>query len=376
MTMPAIGPRLRHFLIGKPLAAYAESGRDNILALRLGAALLVLLGHSVLAGRGTWPYDPIAVVYPQVRAHSVGLWIFFVVSGFLITLSYQRKPHLGRFLWARALRIWPALVLCAIGVAFVLGPLMTTVPLSEYFLPNRADSPYRYVLGSASVFEVKSRLPGLFPSGLLPFSVNASLWTIPVESTLYLCVAAAGVLRLLRAPWLLSVALLALGVVAIAWPMLTGPFPLQANLKTIVEGFFAAGAIACLLRHHVPISSGLMLLFAIAALISAPTRHALPFLWLATGYFVFWFAYVPRLPSMPHDVDLSYGTYLWGFPIQQALVARGIHDPAVLFVVTVPIVLALALLSWLLVEKPALRLKSLRFRAARPVGAPLEEAAR
>ena len=81
-------------------------------------------------------------------------------------------------------------------------------------------------------------------------------------------------------------------------------------------------------------------------------------MWLAVVYFVFWFAYVPKLPSIPFGLDLSYGTYLWAFPVQQAIVASGhASTPLALFAIATPIVLAIAVASWLCVERPALRLK-------------------
>lgn len=178
---------------------------------------------------------------------------------------------------------------------------------------------------------------------------------------MYLWVGGAGALRLLRLPWLTSIAIATLCSVVILWPMTRGEAP---ALALMVKGFFAAGAIACLLRKHIRISTGILLALVAVALLASRTVHAAPFSWLMVTYFVFWFAYVPRLPAMPYRMDLSYGIYIWAWPIQQSVVTvAGVHEPLAVFAIVMPIILAVAALSWFCIEKPALRLKDWRWRA-------------
>ena len=368
------GTWLRRFFVGRTLGECLDSRRDNILYLRLIAASAVVFGHCGVGGRSQVPYDFVHALLPGTYLHVLGLIMFFVISGFLVSSSYARHPDLGRFLWARALRLWPALVVCAIGVAFVLGPLLTTWPLADYLSPARDTGPYDYVWHSVTLFGVRDTIAGLFDTNPVWKIANGPLWTIPVEATMYLWVAGAGLLRLYRVPWLTSIAIAAVFSVLILWPMMTGPF-VTLNTKLSVQGFFGAGAIAYLLRRHIPISTGLMIVIALACILARHSIHTTPFIWLAIAYFVFWFSYVPRLPAIPRGLDLSYGTYLWGCPIQQSIVhAWHVQDPIVLFVVTMAIVLPIAAASWLLIEKPALAMKdaapwSLPQMRARPVGA-------
>lgn len=362
--IPVSGERLRNFLLGRSLAeCVVSNSRDNIHWLRLIAALLVVLGHCNLGGSGVWPYDVLRPIFPTVAEHVVGLMMFFVTSGFLITLSFIRRPDPLRFLRARALRLCPALIACVVAWAFVLGPVLSHLPLREYFAFGQPNSPYLYVLNDATLFRIQNVLPGLFTRNPLAGQVNTPLWSIPVEAMMYLWVLGAGVLRLLRLPWLTSLAIAALFSVLILSPMSDGQFYYMNNLTLTVQGFFGAGAIACLLRNHIRISTGLMLLLAIAALLASHTTHAIPFEWLMVTYFVFWFAYVPRLPSMPYGMDLSYGTYIWAWPIQQSIVmVAGVHEPLIVFAITVPILLPIAALSWFFVEKAALQLKDWQWR--------------
>src|SRR5438046_7505696 len=106
-------------------------GRDNNFNLvRLFAAGLVLVSHS-------WPLtatpgEPLERFADFSLGH-LGVDVFFVVSGFLVTGSLLARSTLGAFLRARALRIFPALVASAFGTALVIGPLVTQLPLGRYF---------------------------------------------------------------------------------------------------------------------------------------------------------------------------------------------------------------------------------------------------
>jgi peptidoglycan/LPS O-acetylase OafA/YrhL len=350
--------RARRWFLGRTLAECIQSGRDNILLLRLIAALLVVVGHSFpLARPASWPDDPMLRVFPHTPSHLVGLMTFFIVSGFLITLSFQRQPHLPRFLRARFLRIWPALAVCVVAWAFVLGPLVSGLPPPAYFATGQGDAgPYGYAWGNLT-FRAFNVLPGVFVANPIPAMVNSPLWTIAVEAKLYLCVALVGVLRLLQFRWVVSAAIVALFVALFAFVVAQSPFVLTDHLMLVVQGFFGAGAIACLLRERIPISSGLMASIALACLLARDTPLEIPAIWLAVGYFALWFSYVPSLPSLPRKIDLSYGTYLWAWPIQQTLVSYGVRDPVALIAIAAPVVLAIASASWLLIEAPALRLK-------------------
>jgi peptidoglycan/LPS O-acetylase OafA/YrhL len=349
---------LRRFFVGRTLADCLDGGRDNFLVLRLLAALMVVLGHSFLiVGGDVSGNEPLHRILPRTYAHLAGVAMFFAISGFLITLSFERRPDLVRFARARALRLWPALVVVVAAWTFVLGPMLSTLPADAYFgAGDDHGTAYRYFWSNISLFRLWPWLPGLFESNPIPRHVNGSLWTIPWEATMYVAVALAGVLRLLRFPWLASAVIVALVAALVLWPIYssdaaaTGQLPLGYELAAC----FGAGSIACLLRRFVPVSTGIMLLLALVAFAGRDTL----LIWPAILYFVFWFAYVPRLPAMPRDADLSYGTYLWAFPVQQAVVQiTGVESPAGLFLIATPIVLAIAAASWFLIERPALRLK-------------------
>ncbi len=183
-------------------------------------------------------------------------------------------------------------------------------------------------------------------------------------------VAGAGTLRLFRFPRIASAMIAALLAWLFASAFASGAFAYENNLLLVVQGFFGAG------RHRVsPAAShsgvdadhgrgrGSVRSLAHDAVRDARVRG----LRSATG--VLWFSYIPRLPQIPHGIDLSYGAYLWAWPIQQAIVSFGVRRPTLLIAIGMPVILAFAALSWFLVERPALRLKDRSRRVETPAAA-------
>ncbi|HUD42909.1 MAG TPA: acyltransferase [Dokdonella sp.] len=347
--MSALLARLR----GRSLAAWMADGRDNMVVVRLVAALAVLFGHSyALAGLGMAEADPVRRLLGQTYSHFIGVMMFFTLSGLLITLAWQRRPNLPYFLRSRALRILPALFVCAVASALLLGAAMTTLPAAAYF---GSTQPWRYVAGNASLLDLQWTLPGVFASNPTTDYVNGSLWTLPVESGLYLAVAALGLAGLLtRRAWIASVAIVLAAALWLRVPLLSGE---QVSIETALIVFFAFGAWCCVNRAWLPLSTPILLILAAAAWLAFGTPLYQPLLALGIAYGTLWLAYVPRLPQGRWG-DLSYGTYLWGFPVQQTLIAvAGLRDPLSIFAACLAPTLILAWLSWRLVEQPALRYK-------------------
>jgi peptidoglycan/LPS O-acetylase OafA/YrhL len=101
---------------------------NNLTALRWLAALMVLYGHAfVFLGQ----HEPLFL--GMMPLGPLGVWIFFSISGYLIMQSWTHDPHLLRFLAKRALRIFPALIVCILLSILLLGPGLTTLDLGAYF---------------------------------------------------------------------------------------------------------------------------------------------------------------------------------------------------------------------------------------------------
>ena len=282
--------------------------------------------------------------------------MFFVVSGFMIAGSYLRRRHLGDFLWARLLRIYPAYLLCLLGTALVLGAACTGLPLHDYYGSHEV---VRYVtknvqLGKGLVWE----LPGVFTGNPKLAFVNGSIWTLPAEVRMYLWVALAGVLGILSRRWCCHLLLAALFVCGLLAPAHVPLVPLASFLR--LAGYFALGVFCCVNRERIPTGWWCVAgLAALAWLLHATPLYPFAFA-LALTAFVFAFAYASPWLGCLRFGDYSYGLYLWGYPMQQLVAHLAPRlTPAGNILLAWPLAMLLAVLSWHLVEQPALRLKSL-----------------
>ncbi len=333
-------------------------GRDNNFELlRLLAAAFVVLFHCY-ALTGRWTQEPLWKLAPELNLGAIGVKIFFVISGFLVTRSWLARASASTFVAARMLRIYPALVAATI-FTIVLGGVSSRLSWAEFLsAPQTLDYAWRVALG----WEMVYRLPGAFAANPFPHEVNGSLWTLPIELRLYAAVLVAGVVGLLRRRLLLLATVVALVVLFALWP---AAFPLAPDTVVVRELalLFGLGALAWVWRDALAISVPAAL--GCAALVAwNPGGLARTSLFpLILAYAVLVIAYHPalRLRSFSLGGDYSYGLYVYSFPIQQTLMERlPSLEPLGLFVLSLPIALATAAASWHLLERPALALKAAR----------------
>ncbi|MBD8898008.1 acyltransferase [Rhodanobacter sp. DHG33] len=338
------------------IADGVNGGRDNFLLLRLLAASLVMYGHApaITGGQG-WPDIFVRMGWGSYSG-DLAVDVFFVVSGFMIAGSYLRRRHLADFLWARLLRIYPAYIACLLGSAFVLGAACTAMPLHDYY---RSHDVLHYVsknieLGKGMAWE----LPGVFRDNPKLAVVNGSIWTLPAEVRMYLWVALAGVLGILSRRWCCNLLLAALLVCGLLAPAHVPLVPLASFLR--LAGCFALGVFCWVNGKRVPVGWWCVAALGLLAWLLRATP-LYPFVFsLALAAFVFAFGYASPWLGCLRFGDYSYGLYLWGYPMQQLvahLAPQLSHAGNVLL--AWPLAMLLAMLSWHLVERPVLRLKSI-----------------
>lgn len=343
---------------GVPLAApvTATAHRSNNLdALRLVGALAVIFGHAYhIVGR---PFEnPIVAGYP---VQTLGVVIFFSISGYLITASWSRTKNPISYLAARSLRIFPALVVVVLVCMLVVGPLVTTLTTSAYF-----DHPTTWSYLSNIILRPQYELPGVWATQPYPNAVNGSLWTLPAEFFCYLLVPLVFLApRRLRIPVVL--ALLAGSV----WYSMTPPLESMVvwhsriSDNALMWAFFAAGALLRLLaerglRFRADVAVGLLATHMVIA--ATLPQHTTKVAWLFLPYVVLTvgLASTPYVRRASRFGDLSYGLYLWAFPVQQLVIDLwGVRRMSVNLLVVTAITALLALASWHAVEHPSLRLK-------------------
>ena len=341
----------------------SQSRRNNFNFLRFFLALLVIFDHSFLLLPPYNLQEPVTrLTRGQMTAGSWAVQGFFIISGFLIMQSWERRPNLAHFLKNRALRIYPG------WIAALLFCVLVVAPLSGINLGVLLHNPQTAVFFVQLLLHASSSLPKVFAGNPVPNVVDGSLWTIPLEILCYFAAALCGLVLSSQKPgsprWAVP-ALFVIGLIAVK-------FPQHAHLHSVpwfgnLEAFpfygtcFLAGMMLQQFQKIVPVSWPLFLaclgVMGLAAL--RKQGMAIPFI-LCGSYALLFTAFLPfGLSRFGERFDLSYGIYLYAYPVQQLIVKCTEHRimPMGLFMATVPLTLALALASWCLIERPFLRLK-------------------
>ena len=337
---------------GRPLADLIASGRqNNFQLLRLIAAVMVMETHSHIL-----LYDKSREIYNSVlfRIGYLGLPSFFFLSGLLVTQSLHHSASWKHFLWKRMLRIYPAACFSILATALLMGPIVTTLPPAGYFL-----SPvlFKY-LASCTLLHINFMLPGVFTHSVLGTSaVNSSLWTISLELKLYLGLFITWALPVSWKKLLVPLLIIA-AIICFSWKR--SIFPVSYIYFAYIIHFLT-GVLCYYYKERIVIHP-LLFLLLLPPLIYLSLRLdiyrysvflLIPMLVMSAGAFA-----VDQVKKITPRPDLSYGIYVFAFPVQQ-LIANYLHPTGSLqfFILSLTAVCPLALLSWYGVEKKALRLK-------------------
>jgi peptidoglycan/LPS O-acetylase OafA/YrhL len=333
------------------LASVAEGRDNNFNLIRLLAATGVFVSHTVMITQGRE-----AVPQAMWSLGTISVWVFFAISGYLIAGSFERRVSLGQFAAARCLRIFPALLVCILLTAFLVGPSQSALALRDYLAHPET---YRFVLGNAALFWETRDLPGVFADHPVPYA-QITFWSLKYEVLCYLALALLGLAGGLATGRRFA------GVLAIfvtGWVLVLNAGP---GVPDYVITFgelafvFLLGAGAYVFRRHVLLSAELALALVLATwwFWWTPAFHIL--MPLAVAYGTLWAAFVPAgaIRAFNRLGDYSYGVYIFGVLVQQLLVsALGAHTPVENLIYGLPFALGLAALSWHLIEKPCLGLK-------------------
>ena len=326
----------------------------NFDSLRFWAALAVLWSHAFpMSYGGGYPQPLFTVSAGQTTLGTVALAVFFIISGYLVTRSFERSRSAWRYVKARALRIMPGLIVCTAVTAFVLGPLLTTLPVGSYLT---SWDPWRYFLKNGSLLGFHDFLVGVF-EGNPRANVNGSLWTLQIEAYCYLLVLVLGVVGLLNRWVTLAIYLTLVSYLALHGHNDISEFGLQDKRADLFTNF-VAGAV---MYHWRVRLDGRIALACAAGLLACLFTTGF---WLALhtlfAYVVIYVALAPRIrsPDMARFGDLSYGIYLYAWPMTQvAVLLLAKPEWYTVGAIAMSLTLFLAFASWHLVEKVALSFK-------------------
>jgi peptidoglycan/LPS O-acetylase OafA/YrhL len=321
--------------------------------LRLVLSLSVVVFHSfqLVNGRG-WQ---VGALGPAV---SFIVPAFFALSGFLVAGSAVRLHNVRTFLVFRVLRIVPALSVEITLSALVLGPYVTVYSIRAYF----SDPEFAAYFGNL-VGWIHYHLPGVYLGNPLAGIVNGQLWTIPSELHCYILLAALMLVRVFARP-VIMFALLAAGILfetaTLFRPAAHAVDVLQSGEMLVL--CFLCGNLFYLWRNRIVAHWGLLVVSALAfwSVGSVYPRAGFVIGVPAATYIIVYLGMLrmPRIPLLMAG-DYSYGIYLYSFALQQAVIWAfpSCRTWWANLAVSLPLIMAIAVLSWHTIEKPALRLR-------------------
>lgn len=335
------------------LSDLLQRDNNNLDIFRLIAAALVIYGHAYAIAPQEGHSDVLVHLLGYDYSGSLAVKLFFFLSGLVVTNSLLHKRDVAQFVMARFFRIWPALLVVTALCALVLGPLVTALPLADYWSDPQT---WRYVTGNLRL-SPQYALPGVFADNPHAHAVNGSLWTIELEVGAYLVLLALFLLGVLRLRWLA----LAIAALVVLDPLMGNRLLFTWRVPhagtDLLAPCFAVGALLALYKEQVVVglreAAGLVLLFWLFR----SSSYAFYFLYAALFACMLYLAGQPWLVRLRLRSDVSYGVYLWGFPVQQTLQYLW-PDQGLRFNQSVSLLLALVLgyASWHLVEKHGIAL--------------------
>jgi peptidoglycan/LPS O-acetylase OafA/YrhL len=332
---------------------------NNFDFLRIIAALMVLIYHSyALLQLGD--RDPLHCVTGAMNFGTLGVSIFFVISGFLITKSWLSHPSVVRFYWNRFLRIVPGLLGVALFTVFIVGPIMTSLPLMEYWMSNETWNYFR-VVTIIGIFPHTPNLPGVFAFNPYPNAVNGSLWTLPVEFSMYVVVSILGLLKLLTRKNSLLVGTVVFAIVYIIFTQMNVLSPIYTSILGY-QLFFLIGSLYYLFNNEIAYNHKYLLVISAIWIASFQTAVFNLASLLCLPYMILCFAHVsiPYICNISKYGDFSYGVYIYAFLIQQTLIdIFESMSPLKLVLLSSIGTLMCAALSWIVIESKALKLKKI-----------------
>lgn len=340
---------------GTPL----DSKRNSLNLIRLALAAIVLVVHTYfIIGL---PMHPWLILGGQ----HLGVWAvagFFAISGYLITASRQRTGF-ANFLLLRIGRIFPAFLVCLVLTAALFGPIahfVTTGTFAGYL--RTSPSPLSYIFSNMFLQVNSYDIGTTLETVPYPNAWNGSLWTLYYE---FLCYMFAGVLliwaRARRSAWPVAFAFALSVAVYVKIDFVLSFLDGNASFRLLAMllPYFLGGALIRLLSpnfglHWIPgLSSLLIVGFGIQFGPVWSAQLLAPLL----AYGLLWASSVVPQPNWIAKHDVSYGVYVYAFPVQQLLAVFGLSflGPVLFSGVSLAITLALAIASWFLIERPALR---------------------
>jgi peptidoglycan/LPS O-acetylase OafA/YrhL len=336
---------------------------NNFDALRLALAVLVIYSHSFPLGADDQVHEPLFMLTRgQLTFGGFAVDCFFIISGYLITQSWERSASLWQYMRKRVARIYPGFIVAMVA-CWLLVITSNNAPLTFDW-----SGVLSFVCRVATLRE--PAWPQVFVGNPTPLTVNGSTWTILYEFICYVGLAALGLVGMLRkgrfVVFTFALSIVAQSVLELSFLHVEGSKVLLIVLRLArFVPLYLAGVVHYLYRDKLPINGRFAVISLLGCAVTARIPGAFSIAFPVFGaYLVFYLAFSRhiRVYKFAKYGDFSYGTYLYAFPIQQLLMHwhGAATTPMRLFASATPLALLIGATSWYCVERPFLRPKGKR----------------
>ena len=296
---------------------------------------------------------------PHIEIH-MAVEGFFIISGYLIFMSYDKSSSLSTYFRKRASRILPAYIFVVLACAFLFS-FLSTYSFVDYFF---SFDWFKYVLSNLIFANfLHPTLPGVFEDGV----INGSLWTIKIEVMFYLTVPLIALLYKKSKIWVVLIVVYTFSALFFMWMSFLYSETLNHTYFIINSqlpgqlSYFIAGGLLYYYKDIFEKNKSLYLVLSLIGLIVANT-YTISFIYpIAYAVLVIYFAlHFKYLGNFGKYGDLSYGIYIYHYPLAKVFVALGLVEALGYFsyMLLIFTVVVTSYLSWHFIEKPFLRKKS------------------
>lgn len=295
------------------LSELSKDRNNNLDIMRFFAAVCVIISHSIPLSKGEEYADFISVYTSgSLSIGGIAVGIFFVAGGFLISKSMERVKTAKDFFSSRCIRIFPPLIFVILISVFVLGPVLTQLPLVSYFINKNT---YLYLINMILI--PVHALPGVFENNIYPEVVNGPLWTLPVEFICYILRFLAFKTKFFNKKNYLYTIPLATVICALVLYLNNSFF--TSVIRPVLLFYIGFGMYV--LRDYIKLSAKYNFLAIIIFILLLVMKCDFLAMILIFPYIVFYLAYgcKYKFSNFSRYGEFSYGMYLWGWPIGQTV---------------------------------------------------------
>jgi peptidoglycan/LPS O-acetylase OafA/YrhL len=338
-----------------------DNRTNNFDFLRLIFASFVIVTHSYPLSGSPKSDFLFHLSNGQISLSYIGVRGFFIISGYLIFQSLERSHNVLEYFRKRILRIFPALFVVLL-LTVILAPFVYESGIP--FFQN--TSVLTYIPNNLLLYKNQYEILGIFEKNPYKSAINGSLWTLPYEFTLYILLSFLIIFRSKEkvVKGLLLISFLLLLIVEICFFNQLKQYRHLSHFLELSIYFNAGALIAATNFEKINRKNTLLILFSILVIISIYFNFFIHFKYIALPIIIIFWGLSPIsfICNIKDKIgDLSYGIYIYGFPVQQTLMYYFKLNYMDLMIYSLVITYIFAYFSWHLIEKQALKLKKTKF---------------